>query len=359
MMKQNMKNNNLNNIIDIHNDLASNVLDATGKDITKRYGLYDGIPQIPGVVAHNNVDIPRLKEGNVKLIFATIFALDEISLNEMKITCTESYNFSKFAGMTYGIESARKQMAYYQDVLQKHADQLTLITNYSEYVSTIDSSKIGLLLHLEGIDYIDENLTLLDEFYSLGVRSLALTWRNNTIFASGNNSTGGLTILGEKLVRTAQEMGIFIDLAHSNEQTFWDLVKIVRAPVVVSHTLCKSICDVSRNLNDDQIKSIANLDGVIGLAAIPEYIGGNSIKDYVNHFKHIINLVGEDYVCFGTDFDGLVGADDTFIDNFDGSDKFPNVINGLIKAGFSKLTISKICHKNIERVMKEVLKNGN
>src|SRR3990167_8731846 len=199
-------------IIDLHTDIASNVLEATGKDISRRYSLHEGTPKVPGVVANNNVDLPRLRGGGVKLVFTSIFALDKKSLDEL------------------------------------------IKIDQKEY-------------------YIDKYLKVLQKFYDLGARSLALTWRNRNKFGSGNNTQGGLTTTGKKLIKRVRKLGMIFDLAHANEETFWETVKIVDFPIIVSHTLCKALCDNSRNLSDEQIKAFAQKGGVLGMAAIPDYIG--------------------------------------------------------------------------------------
>ncbi|OGM27288.1 hypothetical protein A2962_01915 [Candidatus Woesebacteria bacterium RIFCSPLOWO2_01_FULL_39_61] len=343
-------------IIDLHTDIASNVLEATGKDISRRYSLHEGTPKVPGVVANNNVDLPRLRGGGVKLVFTSIFALDKKSLDELIKIDQKEYNFDKLKGIKFGIEAANEQMSYYQKVFRKYPDQVVNVKTKSDFANSKKTNKVGFLIHLEGVDYIDKDLKVLQKFYDLGARSLALTWRNRNKFGSGNNTQGGLTTTGKKLIKRVRKLGMIFDLAHANEETFWETVKIVDFPIIVSHTLCKALCDNSRNLSDEQIKAVAQKGGVLGMAAIPDYIGGDTLERYVDHFEYIINLVGDDYVAFGTDFDGLVGPEDTFMEGFTGSDGFPNVIKVFQKRGFSQKTVDKICFKNAERIILNNLK---
>lgn len=346
---------NNNYIIDIHNDIAANVIEATQKDITQRHTLYEGTPQVPGLVAHNNVDLPRLREGNVKMVFATIFGLDQASFDELVALEQDEYNFEKLKQIKFGLAAARDQMEYYQTIFQHHPDQVVPIRAFDEYEELLNTPQIGMLLHLEGIDFVDRELQLLGEFYRAGVRSVALTWRNRNLFGGGNNVAGGLTDLGAKIIHRIEELGMIFDLAHANQATFWDAMEVITNPPIVSHALCEGICPNSRNLTDTQICAVVEKGGVIGLAAIPDYIGGDQLDDYVNHFEYVINLVGDDHVGFGTDFDGLVDPIDRFMDGFTGSDGFPNVITIFKQRGWSVDTISKISHRNIERIMQQVL----
>lgn len=342
-------------IIDLHNDIASNVLEATGKDISKRNTLKSGTPQVAGVVSNNNVDIPRMKEGGVRLVFTSLFGLDKKSYDELLSINQSDYNFSYLSQIKFGFPAILEQLSYYYEVCEKFNSEIILIKSRREYGKLAASGKIGFILHMEGADYIDKDLNLLSVLHELGVRSIGLTWRNRNKFAGGTNVSDGLTTLGKKIVKKVKSMGMVLDLAHANEKTFWDIIKITNHPIVVSHTLCRSLCDNSRNLSDEQIKAVASLGGVIGLAAIPSYIGGDRIADYLKHFEHIIDLVGDERVCFGTDFDGLVGPEDTFINSFTGSNQYPNVTNSMRKRGFSEKTIERICYLNTERIIKETL----
>jgi|SRR3989344_660426 len=339
-------------VIDAHQDIALNILYATKKDFSRRHTLHEGTP-IPGLAAHNNTDLPRLISGNVKLVFATIFSLNHSSITQLAKNRPENYNFEKIYGLKSGLPGALEQLALYHELFDKHP-QIKHITSLSDYRSLKDR-QVGLLIHLEGVDFFKSDLGRLDDFYNLGVRSLALTWRNQNAFASGNNALGGLTHLGKRLIHAVESKHIIFDLAHANTVTFWDAMDIINFPVIVSHTLCQAICQNSRNLDDRQIKAVAGTGGVICLAAIPDYIGGDSIRDYVKHFVHVADLVGVNHVAFGTDFEGLVDPEDRFIKNFEDVSMFPNVLNQLKKSGFSDTDIAKISHQNLERIITQRL----
>lgn len=340
-------------IIDAHEDISTNILYSTNKNFFVKNKLHQG-SNSTGFAINNNSDLPRLLQGNVKLVFASIFSVDNKLVVELEKERPENYNFSKVFKIKTDLAGALEQIALYHDTCNS-SNALIHIKNIPDYLKT--NKKVGMLFHLEGVDYFHGSIEMLETFYNLGVRSIALTWRNSNKFAAGNNSSGGLTNLGKKLISKVASMPIILDLAHSNSKTFWDVAKIAKFPLIVSHTLCKAITDNTRNLDDDQIKAIAKTNGVICLAAIPDFIGGDTIEDYVKHFIHIKNLVGIDYIGFGTDFDGLIDHEDRFVKNFDDVSKFPNVIEELKKNGFTKLEIEKICYKNLERVIISRLQN--
>lgn len=336
-------------VIDAHQDISTNILYATNKDITKSYHLNEG-SNSTGFAIHNNTDIPRLKKGGVKIVFASIFSVDSNAIEQLAKERPDNYNFGKVFKIRTSLAGALEQLSLYHD-LTTNSKELGLIDTQTAYRSIMKSRKIGFLLHLEGIDYFQDSLEMVDVFYQLGVRSIALTWRNKNYFAGGNNSSGGLTPLGKQLIKKLAKTPVVVDLAHSNKDTFWDVVRIADFPLIVSHTLCETITPNSRNLDDEQIKAIAKSGGVVCMAAIPDFIGGDTIQDYVKHFLHVIKIVGSDHVGFGTDFDGLIDHEDTFVRNFDDSSKFPNVLRELKKAGLTPKDLEKIAYKNLERVI--------
>ena len=340
-------------IIDLHQDVALNSLYSTGKDITKTYSLHQGSNNA-GFAVNNNTDIPRLKKGNVKLIFSTIFSLDNKSIEMLAKESPENYNFNKVFKIKSGLAGALEQYSYYFDIFSKSKD-LVHVKSKKNYLSLKSSKKIGFLIHLEGIDYFGNSLDFLDASFELGARSIALTWRNQNAFASGNSTTGGLTYLGKKIIKKIKAKKMIFDLAHANKKTFWDAMKFVDFPVIVSHSLCQAIVDNSRNIDDDQIKAVAKTGGLVGLAVIPDYIGGDKISDYIKHFVHISDLVGVNHVAFGTDFDGLIDKEDRFIKNFEDVSKYNNVLKGFKKAGFTNKDIEKFTHENVERVILQIL----
>jgi len=186
---------------------------------------------------------------------------------------------------------------------------------------------------------------------------LALTWRNKNIFAGGNNTEAGLTEQGKKLLEKALQKGVIIDLAHSNQKTFFEAAEILQKPFAVSHTNCAAVFANSRNISDEQIELVAKKGGVVGVSAITEHLGGSTMADYIKHILYIVQLVGPDYVGFGTDFDGMVDPEDKFIAGFEDVSYFPNVLKALAETGLSSADIEKIAYKNWQRLILSNLPN--
>lgn len=340
-------------IIDLHEDISLNIRYATQKDFGVRNELHQGNSPV-GFAVNNNIDLPRLREGNVRAVFGAIFGVTGTNLQNLE--SEEKYNFEKVSSIKTGLPGVIDQLGVYYQLASRFPRDLRIIHNYNEYQSAVSSNRIGIILHLEGIDFLNKEPDLLGAFISLGIRSVAFTWRNKNRFGSGNNTKGGLQELGRETIDYLHRNGVIFDLAHVNEQTFFEAAEVMDWPFIVSHTLCRGIVNNTRNISDQQIKLVAEKGGVIGLAPITAYLGGNRLVDYVAHFVYIKKLVGADYIAFGTDFDGMIDKEDEFIDGFEDVSKFPNLIEALDLAGFSEEDIEKICHTNVERVMSEVMK---
>ena len=146
---------------------------------------------------------------------------------------------------------------------------------------------------------------------------------------------------------------MIIDVSHTGIKTIEDILKVTKNPIIASHSGAYKIKNHYRNLNDDQIKAIANSGGLIGITFYPPFIGvGKSadIMTVIKHINYIVDLVGIDHVAIGSDFDGMeltpTGLEDV--------SKFPNLIKALRKQNYSEQDIKKICGENFLRVLKSI-----
>ena len=171
---------------------------------------------------------------------------------------------------------------------------------------------VKAIFSIEGCDFVERED--LDELYSLGLRNILLVWNNKNKYGSGNRSDKGLTEEGKKFLRKAIDLGISIDLSHMNHNTFYDTVSLLKEEknkgkdvcVIVSHSNCYSLCKHPRNLDDEQILSLKEFNPVIGLVSYGPFVSsstdiGQLRKEYVEHIKHVISLLGEDAVGVSTD----------------------------------------------------------
>ncbi|MCK5915567.1 MAG: membrane dipeptidase, partial [Deltaproteobacteria bacterium] len=229
-----------------------------------------------------------------------------------------------------------------------------------------------IFLSLEGADPIQNDLGLLKIFYELGVRGLGLTWSRRNYAADGAFFTetregrkGGLTPFGIELIEKAEELGMFIDVSHLNDEGFWDLIDVATQPIIASHSNCRALASSMRNLTDEQIKAIAGKGGVVGMNAIDVFIRDAepavTVSHFIDHVEHIVNLVGVNHVGLGfdlcdshADFMQMVPALES-IDVVDTHAGLGEFTQELIVRGYSDDDIIKILGGNFMRVFTEIL----
>lgn len=170
------------------------------------------------------------------------------------------------------------------------------------------SDEIGALLTLEGADGLMGSLEYLERAYELGVRCLGLTWNYANWAADGvlEPRQAGLSVKGRELVQACNEIGMIIDISHLNVPGFWEVMELTRGPVFASHSNAYEVTAHPRNLSDDQLQALFKSGGMVGLTFVPDFAGGDrSIRDIFRHLDHVCSLGGENFVGFGSDFDGI------------------------------------------------------
>ncbi len=181
-----------------------------------------------------------------------------------------------------------------------------------EDLMKLRSDQPGAILTLEGGEALQGDLTNLRLFYRLGVRQLGLTWNDANELADGSWEPrgGGLTRFGKACVEEMVRMQMIIDVSHLSVQGFWDVLAIPHRRVMASHSNCWSLCHHPRNLTDDQIKALIAHDSLIGITYVPHFVHkpytDAKIDHLIAHIEHICKLGGENYISFGSDFDGMV-----------------------------------------------------
>ncbi len=242
--------------------------------------------------------------------------------------------------------------------IEENKNTVFLIEN-SEDISKLGHSDIlGIVLSVEGGEILGESLFMLDIIYKLGVRSLGLTWNERNAIADGVGETSGksgLSDFGIKVITRMNLLGMLIDVSHLNEPGFWDVLKVSNKPIIASHSCAKALCNHPRNLNDRQLRALADNKGVVGINFCPDFLnsdGQASIDDVVRHICHIVDIAGVDTIGFGSDFDGIPYTPY----GLENAAMYPLLLEKLEEYGFNQLEMAKICHGNFVRVLSDVLK---
>ncbi|QDA30338.1 membrane dipeptidase [Thermococcus indicus] len=239
------------------------------------------------------------------------------------------------------------------------SERFELVTTVDGMKKAIEDGKVALWLSLEGGEPIGESLELLELFHRLGLRVLTLTWSLRNAIADGvfERTGGGLTNFGVEVVGKAEELGILLDLSHINDRGFWDALDVTAFPIIASHSNTRKLCDHPRNLTDEQIKAIAERDGVIGAVAIPSFIHREkpTLERYVEHIAYMVDLAGYRHVGLGFDFVYyLKGWSGRSIEGFEDESRIPSLIERLSET-LSEKEVEAITFENFERVFERVV----
>ena len=303
-------------------------------------------------------------------------------------------------GGAKAMKRADDQIAAVRALAEKHPETWVFATSAADIRGAVGQGKIAALMGLEGGYAIDDKLENVKRYYDLGVRYMSPAWSVSTSWAgsSGDEAgrTRGLNEFGKNVVREMNRLGMMIDVSHVSDPTFWDIVNTSTAPVVATHSACRALADVPRNLTDDMIRALANTGGVVNVIFYPEHLEpgwsqkkkqvdaeiaamvqqasaeepGDAVhkkmardrvrqREYaqrlppvnvariVDHIDHIVKLVGVDHVGIGSDFDGV----QITTSGLATVAELPNLTKELLRRGYSETQIEKILGGNMLRVM--------
>lgn len=247
---------------------------------------------------------------------------------------------------------------YYQE-LEAFPDLAMQATCVDDIRRAKAAGKVALLLSMEGAEGLGGDLRALRTFYKLGLRSLGLTWnrRNEAADGTGEARTGGgLSNFGASLVKECNRLGILLDLAHLAPAGIRDALELSEAPVVVTHANCYALWPHIRNLTDAQLETIARKGGVVGVTAVPIFLGENPqrnrLSTLLDHLDRMVKVMGVDHVGMGMDFDGI---NDSRVEGIEDVSRFVNVTRALDQRGYTPDDIKKILGGNFLRVLGEVI----
>ena len=246
--------------------------------------------------------------------------------------------------------------AFYNE-LDGNSDHLMLATCVADIERAKREGKLAGVLALEGGELIGGDLAILRMYYRLGVRALALAhFRKNDIAESVTDMPDGtgLTDFGVGVVKEMNRLGMLCDVAHLSPAGFYHLLEITDQPIIDSHANAKALSDHVRNLDDDQLKALAQNGGVIGVSFVPSFIDQEkpSLKRLLDHIEHIVEMAGIEHVGLGSDFDGFSGEPPEGLGDVT---RVPNITEGLIKRGYSEEDVKRVLGDNFLRVFREVM----
>ena len=210
---------------------------------------------------------------------------------------------------------------------------------------------VGGLLGIEGAHALEGDIANLDKLMAAGHRMIALQHFFDNALGGSLHGEGdhGLTDFGRQVVAEVEARGLILDLAHSSQQVARDVLEITDMPIVVSHTGIFSVCPVKRNFPNDLMQAIAAKGGVIAIGYWADVTCDDSPSGVAATIKAAVDLLGEDHVSLGSDFDGAVTT------GFDVS-QLSSLTHALLETGLTEAQITKIMGGNMIRVLRARLR---
>lgn len=248
---------------------------------------------------------------------------------------------------------------YNQEIKKLHENGIDVLqVRTAEDAGNVLKHKAATLLAIEEGGAIDGSLEALRCLYELGVRAMTLTWSNRNDIADGINeeATGsGLTLFGKQVVAEMNRLGMLVDVSHISTAGFWSVIETSTKPIIATHSNAKSLCSHPRNLNDEQIKALAQNGGLAGITFAGQFLEEDwrnaCIESVYKHIDYMLNLIGnDDHIGFGSDFDGISHPPY----NIQGVQDYKPLIEYLSKY-YSNETINKITHQNVINLLQKVL----
>ncbi len=329
-----------------------------------------------------HMDLPRMRDGGIDAQFFAVCKARAVAQGDTDL-------LKQALDMIDGVHGA----------VRRYPDDLAQATTADEVRAAVSEGKIAAVIAIEGGYLIEDDLRLLRTYHRLGARSMTLTHGFHTSWADSAGigvslepKHGGLTDFGREVVREMNRLGMMVDVSHVAESTLRDALEVSSAPLLASHSGCRALADHPRNISDEMIQALAAKGGVIHIVFFPLFIDPEKarmvrdlrpqierlqeeLKDdpdrfqeerrrlhqrmtetpspaslIVDHIEHVIELVGDEHVGLGADWDGV-----SFLpQGMEDCSKVPYITLELLRRGHTESTIKKVLGENTLRLMEEV-----
>lgn len=335
-------------------------------------------------VPHSCVDFPRMRKGGLDAAFFAVFTSQGPRTAE-----------------GYEKVNARAEIIFdsIDAAVKRNSGICGIATSPDQALKLHKQNKSVVFIGVENGYPIGKDITKVKRFYDRGARYITLCHtKNNDICTSSTDTANevGLSEFGRQVVIEMNRIGMMIDISHVSDQSFYDVIKLTRTPVIASHSCARSLCGNPRNLTDDMLRAVAGNNGVIQMCILSDYVKTPlpnperdsarmairlkynnfqdlkdeqwdaasadwysidekfpqplaTVSEVVDHIDHIVKVAGINHVGIGTDFDGGGG-----VEGCRNVSEMGNITLELLKRGYSEKEIKKIWGGNLMRVMKDV-----
>ena len=354
-------------VFDSHVDTPSQLIRLRNLGIDNRYG---------------HVDFPKLKRGGVGGSFFALYTPAEMAPD---------------AATRYALE----MVSAVYDSVDANPDYAALAFTPDDAVENGKKGLVSIFLGMENGSPIQQSLPLLRTFYRLGVSYLTLTHNGDNAIADSaaeGKRWHGLSPFGRQVIEEMNALGMMVDLSHASDETFWDVLRLSSAPVVATHSCCRSLCNHRRNLTDEMLKALGENGGYVGINFYPAFLSGRflsdpadaalfdeadkveaafikdpsdvsrvkewnemqdrletiwrpGVKEIVDHIDHAVEIAGIDHVGIGSDFDGISVTPE----GLENVSRIGLVFDEMRRRGYDEEAVSKVAGENLLAVMRRVM----
>jgi membrane dipeptidase len=348
----------------------------------------------PGVRGDAQVDLPKMEEGGLDAAFFIVY------VGQTERT-PQGYEKAKADAMT-------KFDAIHRMTETMYPDRIELARSADDVLRIHEAGKLVACIGIENGFVIGKDLSLLSKYHELGARYVTLAHNGHNDIADSANPRkdlgdqesehGGLSEFGKEVVAEMNRLGIMVDVSHISKKSMMDAVALSKAPVIGSHSSTRALADVARNMDDEQLRALAARGGVMQTVALGAFLNNPpekqaatralqeefglpgpgrlqslsaedrarfearqaeidekwpkaTVKDFVDHIDHAVEVMGIDHVGISSDFDGGGGI----VGWKDAAETF-NVTLELVRRGYTGEQIAKLWSGNLLRVWREVEK---
>jgi membrane dipeptidase len=271
-----------------------------------------------------------------------------------------------------------------EQLMEKRSDLFLKVRTHGDLERARTEQKLGVIYSFESAAMLEDKIERIELFRGLGVRVMQLTYNRRTPFGVGclDGETGGPTDLGRKAIAKMNELGVALDLSHSNTQTTAEGIAASAKPPLITHAGCRAIYMHPRNKEDRELKALADKGGVVGIYMLPYLTASPKqpmLEDYMQHLEHALKVCGEDHVGIGSDVpffrvddselaemqkaaekrkaDGIAAPGEdrpTYIPDLNTPRKMELIADALLKHGHKSGVVEKILGNNFKRVFGEI-----
>lgn len=286
------------------------------------------------------VDLHKMNEGHLDATIMVAYLAQKERTDEALIAATAK---------------ADRILTQIEQMIAANASFVELAYTPADLYRLKAMGKKAVMLGIENGYAIGKDISQLKHFRDRGIVYMTLCHNGDNDIcdsARGKGEHGGVSDFGRQVIQEMNRLGIMVDLSHAAESSFYDALDISSQPIVCSHSSAKALCDVPRNLSDEQMKALAAHNGVAQVTLYKGFLRKNgeaSILDAIEHLNHMVNIMGIEHVGIGTDFDGDGG-----IPGCASASEVINFTRRLLAERYNETDISKIWGGNFLRVMQEV-----